>query len=65
MEEVCRKTGSSIQTYDRWHQKYGGLLPFEMWRLKQFEEENTRVRRLVADRSLEPEMPQDAVRRKR
>lgn len=42
-----------MQTYYRWRKKYGGLMPSEMKRLKQFEEENQRLKRLVADLSLE------------
>jgi putative transposase len=64
VEEVCRKVGISIQTYYRWRKKYGGLMPSEMRRLKQLEEENQRRRRLVADLSLDKEMLQDVVRRK-
>ncbi len=63
-EGVCRKAGISIQTYYRWRKKYGGLMPSEMRRLKQLEEENQRLRRLVADLSLDKEMLQDVVRRK-
>ena len=40
VDEVCRKTGVSQQTYYRWQTKYGGLMPSEMKRLKQLEEEN-------------------------
>jgi putative transposase len=48
VEEVCRKAGISIQTYYRWCSKYGGLMPSEMKRLKQLEEENIRLKRLFA-----------------
>jgi len=64
VEEVCRKAGISAQTYYRWRNKYGGLMPSEMKRLKQLEEENMRLRRLVADLSLDKEMLQDVIRRK-
>jgi putative transposase len=64
VEEVCRKAGISIQTYYRWRKKYGGPMPSEVRRLKQLEEENQRLRRLVADLSLDKEMLQDVVRRK-
>lgn len=64
VEEVCRKTGISAQTYYRWRNKYGGLMPSEMKRLKQLEEENMRLRRLVADLALDKEMLQDVLRRK-
>lgn len=64
MEEVCRKAGISVQTYYRWRSKYGGLMPSEMKRLKQLEEENGRLRKLVADLSLDKEMLQDVIKRK-
>ncbi len=62
--EVCPKTGISEQTYYRWRKKYGGLMPSEMKRLKQLEEENMRLKRLVADLSLDKEMLQEVVRKK-
>jgi putative transposase len=64
VEEVCRKVGISIQTYYRWRSKYGGLMPSEMKRLKVLEEENVRLKRLVANLSLDKEMLQDVIRRK-
>lgn len=64
MEGVCRKAGISVQTYDRWRSKYGGLMLSEMKRLKQLEEENGRQRKLVADLSLDKEMLQDVIKRK-
>ena len=63
VEEVCRKAGVSAQTYYRWRKKYGGLMPSEMKRLKQLEEENQRLKRLVADLSLDKDMLQDVVRK--
>jgi putative transposase len=54
--EVCRKMGVSEPTFYRWKQKYGGLMPSEVQRLRQLEEENARLRRLVADLSLDKEM---------
>ena len=62
--EVCRKAGISEQTYYRWRKKYGGLMPSEMERLKQLEEENKRLKNLVADLSLDKEMLQEVVRKK-
>ena len=64
VEEVCRKAGISQQTYYRWRKKYGGLMPSEMRRLKQLEEENVRLKRLVADLSLDKEMLQEVVKKK-
>ena len=62
--EVCRKVGISEQTYYRWRKRYGGMMPSEMKRLKQLEEENMRLKRLVADLSLDKEMLQEVVRKK-
>ena len=64
VEEVCRKVGISMQTYYRWRKKFGGLMPSEMKRLKQLEEENKRLKNLVADLSLDKERLQDVIRRK-
>ena len=62
--EVCRKVGVSEQTYYRWRKRYGGIMPSEMKRLKQLEEENMRLKKLVADLSLDKEMLQEVVRKK-
>jgi putative transposase len=62
--DICRKAGISPATYFNWKRKYDGLLPTEMRRLKQLEDENAKLRKVVADLSLEKEMLQDALRRK-
>ena len=62
--EVCRKAGISEASFYSWRKKYGGLVPSEMKRLKQLEEENQRPKKLVADLSLDKEMLQDVIRRK-
>ena len=62
--EVCRKAGISQATYFNWKKKYDGLLPTEMKRLKFLEDENTKLRKIVADLSLDREMLQDVIRRK-
>jgi putative transposase len=64
VEEVCRKAGISEATFYNWRKKYGGLMPSEMKRLKQLEEENMRLKRIVADLSLDKEMLQDVIKRK-
>ena len=64
VEEVCRKAGISEATYYVWRKKYGGLMPSEMKRLKQLEEENSKLKKLVADLALDKEMLQDVIRRK-
>jgi putative transposase len=62
--EVCRKAGISEASFYAWRKKYGGLMPSEMKRLKQLEQENQRLKKLVADLSLDKEMLQDVIRRK-
>ena len=62
--DICRKAGISQATYFNWKKKYDGLLPTEMRRLKQLEDENGKLRKVVADLSLDKEMLQDALRRK-
>jgi putative transposase len=62
--EICRKAGISPATYFNWKRKYDGLLPTEMRRLKQLEDENAKLRKVVADLSLDKEMLQDVLRRK-
>jgi putative transposase len=62
--EVCRKAGISKATYYVWRKKFGGLMPSEMKRLKQLEEENGKLKRIVADLALDKEMLQDVIKRK-
>lgn len=62
--EVCRKAGISQATYFSWKKKYAGLLPDEMRRLKALEDENGRLKKIVADLTLDREMLQDVIRRK-
>lgn len=59
-----RKTGISEATFYKWCKKYGGLMPSEMRRLKQFEEENGKLRKLVADLSRDRAMLQDVLAKK-
>lgn len=61
--EICRKAGISQATYFNWKRKYDGLLPTEMRRLRQLEEENSQLKRIVADLTLDKEMLQDVIRR--
>ncbi len=64
VEEICRKMGISDATFYNWKKKYSGLGPSELRRLKQLEEENAKLKRLVADLSLDKAMLQDVVKRK-
>jgi putative transposase len=62
--EVCRKMGISEQTFFRWKKKYGGLGVSELCRLRQLEEENRQLKRLVADLTLDKQMLQDVLSKK-
>ncbi len=62
--DVCRQVGISEQTFYRWKKEYGGMLPSEARELKQLREENTKLKRLVADLSLDKVMLQDVVQKK-
>ncbi|BFT81753.1 Hin recombinase [Citrobacter freundii] len=64
VEEVCRKMGISEATFYNWKKKFGGMGVTELRRLRQLEDENQRLRRLVADLSLDKEMLQDVIRKK-
>jgi len=63
VEEICRKFGVSQATFYNWKKKYGGLGVSELRRLKQLEAENSRLKRLVADLSLDKEMLQDVIQK--
>jgi putative transposase len=51
--EVCKEQGLSKQTYYRWRQRYGGMQQAEVRRLRELEQENSRLKRLLAERDLE------------
>lgn len=57
--EVCSKMGISEATFFAWHKKYVALMPSEMRWLRQPEEENAKLKRLVADLSLDKAMLRD------
>ena len=62
--EVCRKLGVTEQTFYRWKKKFGGMGVAELRKLRQLEEENKRLKRLVADLSLDNAMLQDVLSKK-
>lgn len=64
VEEVCRKLGISEATFYNWKKKYGGLGVPELRRLKQLEEENSKLRQIVADLTLDKQMLQDVLKKK-
>ena len=61
--EVCRKLGVSEATFYNWKKKYGGLGPAELRRLRQLEEENSRLKQIVADLTLDKQMLQDVLKK--
>jgi putative transposase len=62
--EVIRKTGISEVTFYRWKKRYAGMGVSELRRLKQLEDENRRLKRLVADLTLDKQMLQDVLSKK-
>ncbi len=61
--EVCRKLGVSEQTFYRWKRKYAGIGIAELRRFRQVEDENRRLKQLVADLTLDRQMLQEALRK--
>lgn len=64
IDEISRKLGISQATFYQWKKKYGGLMPSEVRRLKQLEEENRRLKQLVADLNLDKHMLQEVLSKK-
>lgn len=64
VKEVIRKMGITEQTFYRWKQKYGGMMSSDVRKLKQLEEENRQLKKLVADLSLDKQMLQDVLSKK-
>ena len=59
IREMCRRHGIAETTYYRWRTKYGGMDVNEARRLKQVEEENRRLKRIVADQALNLQILKD------
>jgi putative transposase len=64
IKELCRKYGVSDATFYTWRKKYGGLGAEELRRLKQLEDENRRLKGLVADLALDKQILQDVLSKK-
>lgn len=64
VQEVCRKMGISEATFYNWKKKFGGLGVTELRRLRQLEEENAKLKQIVADLSLDKQMLQDVLKKK-
>lgn len=62
--EICRKLQITETTFYRWKKKYGGLGVSELRELKQLQEENRKLKQLVADLSLDKSILQEALRKK-
>ena len=60
--EVCRQIGIKEQTYYKWRKEYGGMRVDQVKRLKEIEQENSRLRKLVADLSLDNAILKETVR---
>lgn len=63
-EDVCRELGVSTVTFYKWRQKYAGLQVAELRRMKELEEENSKLKRMYANLSLVHEALKDAVAKK-
>jgi len=64
VQEVCRKMGISEATFYNWKKKFGGLGVSELRKLRQLEEENAQLKKLVADLSLDKHMLQEVLKKK-
>ena len=64
MKELCRKLGISEQTFYLWKKRYVGMGVLELKRVKQLEDENGRLKRVVADLTLDKVMLQDVLSKK-
>jgi putative transposase len=64
VSEVCRKMGISEATFYNWKKKYGGLGISELRLLRQLQEENAKLKQIVADLSLDKQMLQDVLKKK-
>lgn len=64
VEDICRQFGISQATFFNWKKKYGGIGVSELKKLRQLEEENQQLKKLVADLSLDKQMLQDVIKKK-
>ena len=64
IKELCRKHGFSEGSYYVWRSKFGGMDVSDAKRLKALEDENTRLKKLLADAMLEREVTREALRKK-
>lgn len=62
--DICRKHGISDATFFNWRKRYGGMTMSEIKRVKELEEENSRLKRMYANLSLEHEAIKDLIAKK-
>jgi transposase-like protein len=62
LADVCKKLGISENTFHRWRNQYGGMKADDMKRLKELEKENCRLKKAVADLTLDKQILQEALR---
>ena len=62
IEQICRKLTISPATYHKWRHQYGGLQGNQVKRLKQLEQQNTRLKKLVADQALDISLLKEVAR---
>lgn len=62
--DLCRKNGISDATFYNWKSKYGGMRVDELKRLKELEQENSRLKKIVANQSLEMDIIKDLLSKK-
>jgi putative transposase len=63
VSEICRRMGISEATFYNWKKKYGGLGVSELRQLRQLQEENSKLKQIVADLSLDKQMLQDVIKK--
>ncbi len=63
VDEICRKHGISIATFHNWKSKYAGMQVDELKRLKELEQENARLKKLLANQSLEIDIMKDIIKK--
>jgi putative transposase len=61
IKEVCRKRGITEQTFYRWRRKYGNLEVKDVRRLRELEKENSRLKRILAERDLEVDVMKEVL----
>ena len=62
VSQVCKLIGIAEQTYYRWRQKYGGMQPEMVKELKALQNENARLKKMVAEQALDMEIPKEAAK---